>query len=182
MFGGPQIFNPAGDPVDHYLVILLDLNAVEAMPTLLKFERALNEVALYRLSPEVLEEVRTGFAARAAPMQHTRILSIITTLLLNERAEGLMRSTLFEAYATAYPEFRRKINEIAARYEELEPLPDEPPLDRASLDRIIQSEAGSWSAPLLSVKLTKQNRDLIVGLAEQFLKTTKLGIILNQIF
>jgi len=92
----------APDAWETYLLVLWDLNGVEALPALLKWEETLDATALYRTNPSLLE---TGLGrwprdeAKAAELfsisngcwRHARVLSIITVLLAQEEAPGLQR-------------------------------------------------------------------------------------------
>lgn len=73
-------------PLDSYLMVLLDLNGVEALPSLLKLEKALDAQAAYRIHPELLDSQKAPRLSR-----HVQLLSTITALLTNEAAPGLER-------------------------------------------------------------------------------------------
>jgi hypothetical protein len=72
------------DPLDSYLVVLLDLNGVEALPGLLELERALDVRAAYRVHPDLLDSKKVLRLPR-----HVQVLSTITAILTNEAAPGL---------------------------------------------------------------------------------------------
>jgi hypothetical protein len=162
----------AGDAIDHYLVILLDLNAIEALPTLLKFEKSLNEVAVYTHSKEHLNKLSKVSVSFNMPRYHTRTLSLITVLLLNEQDDAFMRSPIFGKYVSVYPEIRDEINEREARYQKFIPLPEDPATDRTTLQRMIVHDRFTRGKKL-EIEMTQENRDLIIKLATDFLATTK---------
>ena len=70
--------------LDLYLMMLLDLNAIEALPTLLRLEKAVEPKAAYRLPIEVLR----ANGPLGTELEHLRLLSIIAALLKNEQAPG----------------------------------------------------------------------------------------------
>lgn len=63
-----------------YLMILVDLNGTEALPTLLEFEAALAAVAPYRLPAEALEKQASDFTPTRY-LEHTQVLSVLATIL-----------------------------------------------------------------------------------------------------
>jgi hypothetical protein len=165
---------PESAKLEIYLMFLLDLNGVEALPALLRLERALDQVALYRLPQDDWEWVR-AHATYASPKQQNHVLSIITALLLYEEAEGLMDSAIFEAYSKGYMDLREQ-NKGTNMGSLIASISKDPPRDRMSIDEIQKSHAFDlYGPPGLNVELTQENRDLIVSIAEEFLKAKKPG-------
>ncbi len=71
--------NPGGKTADQaYWMILLDLNGVEALPALLRFER---QFSVKKLGSDL--DVRDS--------AHIQVLSVSTAILKNERVSGLDR-------------------------------------------------------------------------------------------
>lgn len=174
-----RILSAESDELETYLMILLDLNGIEALPALLRLESALDKVAVYRLPNDDREWIRHGEFADGlkvsirAPKQHNRVLSIISALLLYENAEGLTESALFDRYTEVYRQFR---DEFGEKFDEwgLKPLPVGPSRDRGVIDEILRhgSYLASGKDPF-SVELTQKNRDLIIELADAFSKNKR---------
>ena len=82
------------------LVILADLNAIEALPQLLKLEGRLNAKVDYG------EVARDADATTREFSGHAQVLSLLITLLQNEKAPGLteLQTRPAEDPFSAYPE------------------------------------------------------------------------------
>jgi len=105
--GEYEVLN-ADSTLDQYLVMLLDLNGVEALPGLVKLEAALDNTALYRnaLLWKALQEEEVPsswqWTANNIVQTHARVLSVITALLRSEHFEPLSTSGLYAKYTADY--------------------------------------------------------------------------------
>lgn len=108
-----------GHALETYLMIILDLNGVESLPALLEVEHALNQVALYRLPPEVLSWGETKYSP-VRYLEHTQVLSVITALLSSEGVD----LTELEQSPRYDQEHRDHIIELAERFLKTTPPKD----------------------------------------------------------
>lgn len=74
---GRLLDSAEGDQLELCLMVLLDLNGVEAMPSLLRLEK--------RLHAKPVEGTEGGYSP------HVQVLSVLTALLRNEKVKGVER-------------------------------------------------------------------------------------------
>ena len=82
-----------------YLMVTLDLNGVEILPTLLELESILEPSARYHRNPEKIPDSLLFFDAYKMPY-HTQVLAVITAILNKERVpevEALGRMAPYDA-------------------------------------------------------------------------------------
>lgn len=165
--------------IDRCLVILLDLNGVEALPDLLRLESALHEASLYptqeNASAESMEPVSQESAdapVTLAITTHTRVLSVITALLRNTRYAPFLDSPIYEQYRT---DFLALIDQQARRpgwfvlNEEPVSFPPENADTIAGLVHLRDTEPAHLDG-LFSLDYCPEWRDAIVQVAVRYLR------------
>lgn len=162
-------------PLDEYLVIVLDLNGVEVLPALLAVEKAYHRTAKYPAPKvpglDIETEGAAFYSGQAGPSRmHTRVLSVITALLLNEQYPRFLESKVYKTYTNDYGPARAR---IAADDPELGKLvsSDVPKSTSGLIDVVIRRDRDMRNFDgLMYLSYDKSTRDEIISIAAQFVR------------